>query len=426
MTHFGMICLGATGHINTLFPLGYELHKRGHQITVFSAPHVQSKAIAAGFKFRAIGEAEFSLKQDTQLFEQQGKLSGFAGLRHTIESFRTMVAVGFRDTPAAIKESGAEALLVDMSAVQGGTIAEHLNLPFVTVCSALTFYQDEYIPPVNTLWSYNPGWWARLRNIAAYRLLEVLIQPVWKVISEHRQIWNLPPYKNFNDLFSKLAIISQHPVEFEFPNRKLPPWFYFTGPFHDAIGRQKVDFPDEKLTGQPLIYASMGTIRNRLKHIFYIIAEACQEIDAQLVISLGGALEPDTLSNLPGKPLVVQYTPQLELLKRTTLTITHAGLNTTLESLSNAVPLVAIPISDEQPGIAARIAWTGVGEVVPLSRLSVSKLRNAIQTVLIEESYKQNAVRLQDAIHRAGGVCRAADIVEQAVSSREPVINFEF
>jgi len=42
--------------------------------------------------------------------------------------------------------------------------------------------------------------------------------------------------------------------------------------------------------------------------------------------------------------------------------------------------------------------------------------------VLTEDSYKQNAVRLQEAIQRAGGVSRAADIIEQAISTGKPVL----
>jgi MGT family glycosyltransferase len=166
----------------------------------------------------------------------------------------------------------------------------------------------------------------------------------------------------------------------------------------------------------------MGTVQNRLQNVFYSIAEACDGLDAQLVISLGAALEPEALSNLPGQPLVVKYAPQLEILKRATLTITHAGMNTTLESLSNGVPMVAIPITNDQPGVAARIVWTGAGEVVPLSGLNVPKLRAAIKQVMTQTSYKKNALRLQEAIHRAGGVSRAADIVEQVISTGKSVL----
>ncbi|MBD2121288.1 hypothetical protein, partial [Trichocoleus sp. FACHB-262] len=71
---------------------------------------------------------------------------------------------------------------------------------------------------------------------------------------------------------------------------------------------------------------------------------------------------------------------------------------------------------------AARIAWTGAGECVPLRRLKVPRLRNVIQQVLSQDSYKQQVLRLQQATQRAGGVQRAADIVEQAVATGKPVL----
>ncbi len=423
MTHFGIICLGATGHLNTMFPLGRELQRRGHRITIFSGSNVQSKALEMGFEFRAIGESEFSPQRKAQVSKQQREKSGFAALRHSLETLKLRAAISLRDSPAAIKEAGVEALLVDLSAFEGGTIAERLNLPFVTVCCVLAFYQEECVPPVCTTWNYNPALWARLRHRAAYTLVNLVGKPIRDAISEYRKQWKLLPYSSNNDFFSKLAIISQHPAEFEFPRHELPPWFHFTGPFHDSTGRLQVDFPFEKLRGQPLIYPSLGTLQNRLKYVFRCIAEACVGLEAQLLISLGGGLEPEALPNLPGEPLVVKYAPQLELLKRATLTITHAGLNTTLESLSNGVPLVAIPIADDQPGVAARIAWTGAGECLPLPRLSVPKLRDAIRRVLTENSYKQNALRLQEAIRRAGRVCLAVDIIEQVVSTGKPVMS---
>jgi UDP:flavonoid glycosyltransferase YjiC (YdhE family) len=53
-----------------------------------------------------------------------------------------------------------------------------------------------------------------------------------------------------------------------------PSQFHHTGPFHDGEGREKVDFPWERLTGEPLIYASMGTILNGEAHVFRTIVAA--------------------------------------------------------------------------------------------------------------------------------------------------------
>jgi MGT family glycosyltransferase len=426
MTHFGIICPATTGHLNTMFPLGHELQRRGHRVTLFGVLDAETKTLAAGLGFRAIAKTEVPLGATAQALAQLGKMSGSEALRYSINWLQQATVLLLCEAPDAIKEAGVEALLVDQISPAGGTIAEFLNIPFVTVCSAVVMNQEPSVPPFFTSWSYNPAWWARLRNSSGYWALNRQTRPIGKAIVEYRQRWNLPIHSSRNDAYSKLALISQQPAEFEFPRCNLPQWSHFTGPFHDLTGREPISFPFEKLTGQPLIYASMGasmgTLQNRSSKIFPCIAEACDGLDAQLVISLGGGSSPESLQSLPA-PLVVGYAPQLELLKKTTLTITHAGLNTVLESLSNGVPMVAIPIVNDQPGVAARLAWTGAGEFVPLSRLSVPKLRAAIKRVLTEESYKHNASRLQQAIHRSGGVSRAADIIEQAVSTGKPVLS---
>lgn len=423
MTHFGILCPAATGHLNTMLPLGRELQRRGHRVTLIGFVDAKTNAIAAELEFCPIAESEYPLGSTARSFAHLGELKGIAALRYTVGVFKQSTALILQNTPETIKQTGVEALLVDQTTRAGGSVAEFLGIPFINVCSALVLNRNDSVPPFSTSWNYNAVWWARLRNQAGNSLLRRILKPVGQVIDEYRKQWKLPLYSSANDIYSKLAIVSQQPIEFEFPRTDLPQWFHFTGPYHDSTGRQKVDFPFEKLNGKRIIYASMGTLQNRLIGIFQKIASACEGLDAQLVISLGSSATPESLPELPGNPLVVGYAPQLELLKKASLTITHAGLNTTLESLSNGVPMVAIPIANDQPGVAARIAWTGVGEFIPVSRLNVPGLRAAIEKVLTETSYKQNAVRLQQAIQTAGGVTRAADIVEQVIATGKPVLS---
>ncbi len=423
MTHFGLICPSSTGHLHTMLPLGQELKRRGNRVTLLGILDSQAKTVTAGLEFRAIGESEFPQGATKDLFTQLGKLSGLKALQYTIKWLANAAEIYLRDAPEAIKTAGIEALLVDQASPAGGTIAEYLDIPFVSVCSAVVLNREISVPPFITSWNYNPSWWVILRNRAGYALLTQIGKPIRKVIKSYRQQWNLPSTNNPNDEYSKLAQISQQPAQLEFPRQHLPKYFHFTGPYHYSGSREPISFPYEKLTGQPLIYASMGTLQNRLLWVFTMIAEACMGLDAQLVISLGGGNSPEALPELPGNPLVVGYAPQLELLQKATLTITHAGMNTTLECLTNGVPMVAIPVTNDQPGIAARIAWTGAGEAIPLKKVSMEKLQKAIKRVLTEDSYKQNALRLQEAINRAGGVSRAIDIVEQVVSTGKPVLS---
>lgn len=422
MTHFGIICPALTGHLNPMTTLGHELQRRGHRVTLFGILDARSSTLAAGLEFWAIGEAEFPAGASAASNTKQGELTGLDAFKNIVTMFQQSTTMLMDEAPQAIAAAGVEVLLVDQTSSGGSTVADILNLPFITVCYALMLNLEVGIPPFNTNWSYSPAWRAKLRNYLSYQLLTLLAQPIVKTVADRRQKWKLPPYIHPNDPNSKLAQICQQPAEFEFPRQHLAPCFHFTGPYSHSISREPASFPFEKLTGQPLIYASMGTLQNQLSGVFETIAQACVGLDAQLVIALGGGSSPESLPELPGSPLVVGYAPQLELLQKATLTITHAGMNTAMESLSNGVPMVAIPIANDQPGVAARIAWTGTGKVITLAKLSGSRLQAAVKQVLTEESYKQNAVRLKAAIRRAGGVSRAADIVEQVAQTGQPVL----
>ena len=110
------------------------------------------------------------------------------------------------------------------------------------------------------------------------------------------------------------------------------------------------------------------------------------------------------------------------------MVITHAGLNTVLETLSQGVPMTAIPVANDQPGVAARLAWLGAGKVVPLAGLRADRLRTAVQSVLEEPRYRRRAADIQRQIQALDGVRRAADIAElgpehppAGAASREPV-----
>jgi zeaxanthin glucosyltransferase len=417
MTHLGLLCPAETGHLNTMLPLGQELQRRGHQVTFFGIVDAQAKVLAAGLEFCAIGEAEFPLGASEELFAKLGKLSGLAALRYTLEWIESSAKIFLQHGPDALKQAKVEALLVDQIAPEGGIVADLLDLPFVTICSALPFNQEPTIPPLFTTWIYNPAWWAVLRNQIVYLLVNPFTQPMQKLRSEYRQRWQLPPEISAD---SPLAILTQQPAEFEYPRTTLPVYFHFTGPYHNRTSRKPVDFPWDKLNGKPLIYASMGTLQNQLTDVFETIAAACVDLDAQLVISLGGA-SVEGLPVLPGEPIVVSYAPQLALLERAAVAITHAGMNTALECLTYGVPMVAIPVTNDQPGVAARIAWIGAGEIVPLQKLTAARLQTALQLVLTQASYRDNAVRLQQSIAQSGGVKRAADIIELAISTRQPV-----
>jgi MGT family glycosyltransferase len=170
------------------------------------------------------------------------------------------------------------------------------------------------------------------------------------------------------------------------------------------------------------VYASLGTLQNNLPAVFRTIAEACANLDVQLVMGLGSGLDPKELGDLSGRPLVLSYVPQLQLLDRAAVMITHAGMNSTLECLAAGVPMVAIPVSHDQPTIAQRIAWTRTGEMIALADLTVENLTSAIRNVLSDPVYRQSALRFKEVIRNLDGLSRAVKIVETIIETGKPVL----
>ena len=160
----------------------------------------------------------------------------------------------------------------------------------------------------------------------------------------------------------------------------------------------------------------MGTILNGRANVFRtIVAALAKHKDLQLVLSMGDQVDPELIGPVPSNAIIVKRAPQLELLKQTSVCITHAGLNTVLEALAQGVPQVAIPIGADQPGVAARIADKKTGVVTSLDKLTAEHLSTLLNEVLNNSTYRGNARKLQNAIAQANGLSVAADLIEESL-----------
>jgi zeaxanthin glucosyltransferase len=414
MARLGAFCFPGTGHLNPLTALARRLQQRGHTVVIFGIADVESRVRSAGVDFCLIGQDAYPLGTLEKLDRQLGEMTGLEAIRFTMDRVRNTARMVLRDGLEAVRNANLDALLVD-EVDMANNIAEYLGLPFISLALIPPLVRDNRYPPFYFGWSGSQRWWCRLRNEIAIRVLTRVASPIFAAVNERRAAWGLKTGRSPDEALSKLAQITQLPRALEFNLEPAPPHLYYTGPFVDATLRPTVDFAWDRLDGRPLVYASLGTLQNRSLGIFRKIAEACAGLKVQLVISLGGGLEPDRLCNLSGDPLVVRFAPQLELVKRASLVITHAGLNTVLESLAEGVPLVCIPLGNDQPGVASRVATHGAGVVVSPRKASAKRLRSAVREVLEDESYRNAARQLQSAMAQIDGPERAADIVEDVL-----------
>lgn len=393
--------------------LSRSLQSRGHEVVVFGIADTEARVRAEGLEFQLIGMEDYPPGTLQKLDEHLARLNGFAALRFTLQRVRNSARMVWSDGPDAVRKAKVEALLVD-EVDSAGNVADYLGLPWISIALIPPMLQDDRFPPFWLGWAAGQNRLSRMRNrLAIYSLLRIAA-PIFNDMNQQRIAWGLKPFKRSDEALSRLGRIAQLPeaLEFDIAGEK-PPGLHYTGPFVHSGRHQVAEFPWERLDSRPLIYASMGTLQNGSEGIFRTIAKACAGLDAQLVISLGGGLDPVKLGKLAGDPVVVRYAPQLEILKRAALVITHAGINTVLESLREGVPLVAVPLAHDQPGVAARVKARGASVTVPLRWLNAARLRRAVVTVLQDTRYREAARELQSAIRKVDGLGSAAELIER-------------
>jgi UDP:flavonoid glycosyltransferase YjiC (YdhE family) len=100
------------------------------------------------------------------------------------------------------------------------------------------------------------------------------------------------------------------------------------------------------------------------------------------------------------------------LLPRTDVVVTTGGAGTVMTVLEAGVPLVVVPTEWDKPENAQRVVEAGAGVRLSPRRLTPGRLYEAVQRVLGEPGFRQNARRLAADFRRYRGPARAAELIE--------------
>src|SRR5262245_44133238 len=186
MRRIGVLSFSSPGHYYPLTALGRRLQSRGHKVVFFQVADLERPIRAAGLEFRQIGREDFPPGALRKRDEEVGKLEGLAALRCGLRGIERKAEMLFRDAPAAILNEGVDSLLVDQVEMAGGTVAEHLGLPFVSVAAALPINTDPSAPHCIHHWPHRTGVWARLRNRVGNAAAEWILSGVLRTINRQR------------------------------------------------------------------------------------------------------------------------------------------------------------------------------------------------------------------------------------------------
>jgi len=115
---------------------------------------------------------------------------------------------------------------------------------------------------------------------------------------------------------------------------------------------------------------------------------------------------------MPRNFIVQEFVPQLELLQRTALFVTHGGMNSVSEALYYGVPLVVIPQSADQNLVGQRIEQLGAGKALRRTIVTAQRLRNIAEEILAQPAYQQASARLGMSFGQPDGYVHAANEIQ--------------
>jgi zeaxanthin glucosyltransferase len=192
----------------------------------------------------------------------------------------------------------------------------------------------------------------------------------------------------------KLPALLLCPKEFDFSySPKKENYHYLEASIE--VGRKEASaFPWERIDeSRPLIYCSFGSQCHQYEQsetLFRAIIEAVGEKPGwQMVLAVGPYLKVADFEPLPANVVVVNWAPQLKMLERAAMMITHGGLGAVKECIFFAVPMLVFPGKWDQPYHAARVAHHGIGVRGNSRESSVRQIRKLIDGIAGNALFKQ-------------------------------------
>lgn len=387
MKRIACFSIPAHGHTNPMLPVTAELVRRGNEVRFYSFNEFSEKIKATGAQFVSCDAFLPELSK-----EEEAAVKNINTTEMAVQDIRITLAMNdFLEKE--FKSFKPDVVYSDSVCFWGKLNAWKFEVPMVVSTSTFAFNQMS----------------SKYMKQSKGELADMIFG--LPKISKELKTLNAYGYKCKNTL--QLVQSDNDTDSIVYTSRDFQPYaecfsdhYEFVGPsvFTDKLPDKKKD--------RPLVYVSMGTVINDRPDFYNKCIAALKDMDVDVIISCGNAIDQKKLGTLPENVKVFPYVNQLEVLSKTDVFITHCGMNSVSESLYMAAPLVLYPQTSEQRAVARRTAETGAG--VELTDDSVEGIKSAVEKVLSSPDYAKAAqIRSKD-FRSCGGVKGAADFIMRA------------
>lgn len=374
----------AQGHINPTLPLASELTRQGEQVTYLSTELMKPAIEAAGCHFLDYGPG---LAEFHQSYRPGGNHPFYSLMEYLLAQNEMLAGL------ALARTAGMTFDYVIHDAMLGGghAVARTLKLPAVCTCTA---FASLCLPVPDRM--LQPGVHPQLD--ALYRRYCTSLQPeaIKTLLTEA-----FFQREELNIVFTSSLL---QPGGDSFPD-----CFQFVGP---AIGQRSDTDPalEEWMSGKQVLYISMGTINNNLVPFYQLCIEAFGNGNSAVVMAVGEKTDLSALGAIPANFRVLPRVPQLDVLKRAQAFISHCGLNSASEAMLFGVPVVALPIANDQPAVARQLQSLGAAIELDSNKITAQSLRCAVISVM-QPSYAAACRLIGDSLRQAGGAAAGAQSI---------------
>src|SRR6266511_3672212 len=133
--------------------------------------------------------------------------------------------------------------------------------------------------------------------------------------------------------------------------------------------------------------------------------------EAPAGLDVAGLVTHDGTGRPPANVTFLGRVPHDELLDACTAVVTHAGWGTVSRALVRGLPLVLVPISGDQPYIAARCADLGLGIALAAESVTAAGIRDAVRAVIEEPRYRKAALELAAELRAIAPLATASSLI---------------
>ncbi len=367
------------GHVNPTIGLVKELVARGDEVVYVSSAEFKEKLEKAGAKYVTFHAEQLEQPEDMKEFNMNKVLDAFKKTNELV-------------IEAAMEESGTfDYLVYDEGVKISKALLEKFNIKKVIALSTAFAMNSEIFREV----------------VNNFKIDDTVIKLDERTLSNIEKEFIGNEYADLNIVFTSKYY---QPYGEEFDDNK----YKFVGP--SIINRQEVDeFKIENPDNKKLVFISLGTIANKNIKFYKACFEALgSREDLIVVMSVGKKIDIKDLGEIPNNFRVYNYVPQLEVLEQVDLFITHGGMNSSSEGLYNGLPLVVVPQMGDQYIVAKRVEEFGAG-IELKDNVNSNNISEAVNEILSNNSYKENAQRIGKSLRESGGYKKAVDCIHNII-----------